>query len=123
MMRVKRSAVLLALSAIVMMMQLSVVPVRAEELPTVESNAVCQHVYQSWECRKQRLNPISVSHKYGLFWTSTCNTTVYHSTVRHFCAFCKADMPWLDTNEQHECVQVHHDCGDGTVSICTIIGP
>ena len=86
------------------------------------SNAVCQHIYQTWECTNQRLNPVGVSHGYGLFWASTCNTTVYHSKVRHFCPNCKASMPWLDTNDQHECVQVHQNCGKGTQKICTIIG-
>lgn len=87
------------------------------------SNAACEHIYQTWECTKQRLSPVAVTHTYGLFWANTCNTTVYHSKVRHFCPFCKNDMPWLDTGELHECVQVHKNCGDGTESICTIIGP
>ena len=70
-------------------------------------------------------NPIeigSTTHRYGLFWSETCSTTVKGSTVKNFCYYCKGDLREYDTNERHDCKQIHWNCGKGTEDICTIIG-
>ena len=85
--------------------------------------AGCTHPQWTWECRKNFIGTENnVTHKYGLFWSKTCTTTVKLSTVRNFCYICKANLPQFDTSEQHECRQIHKDCGKGTEDICMIIG-
>lgn len=94
-----------------------------EIVEDLEVAAACTHPQWTWECRKNYIGTkTNVTHQYGLFWANTCTTTVKLSTVRNFCYICKANMTWYDTNEQHECRQIHQNCGKGTEDICTIIG-
>lgn len=84
--------------------------------------AACTHPQWTWACRKNYIETrTNQKHKYGLFF-ATCTSTVKYSTVRNFCYICKANMTWYDTNDTHDCLQIHQDCGKGTEDICTIIG-
>lgn len=98
---------------------------QTEEIMQKEATtaAACTHPQWTWECRRNYIGTkTNVKHKYGFLWANTCTSTVKLSTVRNFCYICKASMYWYDTNEQHECRQIHQDCGKGTEDICTIIG-
>lgn len=123
---IRRKMVCMSL-ALVMLINVSAVA-SAEELQTVVSNEqtlansayACNHAMWTWACRKNYIGTEKANHFYGFF--QTCHSTVKTSTVRNYCYQCGANLPQFDTNERHQCRQIHNECGKGIEDICTIIG-
>lgn len=111
----------IAMFFVLLTLAMTILPVGAAFAVTNDACSVCYVGLVDYKCTNGTIvQTETTTHQYGALWNrQTCTVTWKFRNAKQCCLSCGHVF---QTFGPHECVEVHSDCGKGTVSCCPYRG-